>query len=184
MNYDDLTREQKLRIYRIGNEGVQNLTDPEFKIFETMRQMLKDKEFPFNEPKKFAEGGVVGSSGVIRIEIDLGGGSGDDYDMSDDYCPIATQDSEVNAENQQVAVDDYSYGRATKTWEDKNAKCGTCVYYDKSEKMLDCIGEDDAGYCTKLNFVCGDDAVCNLWELGVPKSEMNPSDDGNSRDIF
>ena len=163
----------------IAQQNIANLTDKQYDYYKQTQNKPK-------EPRKYEDGGAVGGSGVIRIEIDLGAITGNEgYDMEDDVCPIATQDEELNAENREVAEDDYSYGEATSTWENKNAKCRTCEYYDMSDRMMDCIGSDeDVGYCTKLHFVCSAENVCNLWELGVPKSEMNPGDDGNSRDIF
>jgi hypothetical protein len=149
--------------------------------------------------KNFAHGGSVGSmgaGGVVRIEIDLGGMMGgeeyeEEYEEEYDSCPIATQDEEVNAENRAVAVDEYAYGDATKTWENKNAKCATCEYYNMSREILECIDdglsfpEDMAvGYCEKLHFVCAAENICNLWELGAPMVDRNIVDDGNSRDVF
>jgi hypothetical protein len=73
-------------------------------------------------------------SGIIRIEIDMnsiedmmpGYGDGDDDNF---VCPVATQDEDINAENKQAAENDYSYGPTTATWENKNARCGTCSYF-------------------------------------------------------
>jgi len=173
---DGRTPQEIMSMARID---ITNLTDKQYDFYK------QEKENERKQPRKYADGGAVGSSGVIRIEIDLGAITGNEgYDM-DDVCPIATQDEELNAENREVAEDDYSYGEATATWENKNAKCRTCEYYDMSDRMMDCIGSDaDVGYCTKLHFVCSAENVCNLWEIGAPKSEMNPGDDGNSRDIF
>lgn len=135
-------------------------------------------------------------SNKIRIEIDLGEldhimpGGGDD----DNYvCPVATQDDEVNAENRLVAIKDYSYGKATKTWESKNMRCGTCSYFNLQSSMLNCISEglgltQGSGYCDKLHFVCSMEYACNLWEEGPPKTDGDlddiPSDMGNQKDIM
>jgi len=185
----DLSNDEKRRILRIGTEGIDNLVGDEYDLFKELKENQRQGVPNFNTPAptKYADGGMVGSSGTIRIEIDLGGVTGNEgYEMQDeDVCPVATYDEDLNAENRAVAEDDYAYGDATATWENKNAKCGTCKYFNMTERMLDCIGSDeDVGYSEALHFVCSAEKVCNMWELGVPKSEMNPSDDGNSRDIF
>jgi hypothetical protein len=137
-------------------------------------------------------------SGIIRIEIDMnsiedmmpGYGDGDDDNF---VCPVATQDEDINAENKQAAENEYSYGPTTATWENKNARCGTCSYFNLQSSMLNCISEglgleEGIGYCDKLHFACSMEKVCNLWELGVPKTDGDledyPSDMGNQRDIL
>lgn len=63
---------------------------------------------------------------TIRIEIDMNSlddmmpdGYGDDDNF---VCPVATQDEEINADNREVAENEYSYGPATSTWESKNMR--------------------------------------------------------------
>jgi hypothetical protein len=133
---------------------------------------------------------------TIKIEINV-----DDLIPDDGFepemefaCPVATEDAKVNDANRQSAMENYAYGPATETWENKNARCGTCEYFDIRSKMISCmvagIGYNEGmGYCSELNFVCDKENVCNLWDLGVPvidgmDSEMNPDDDGNQRDIL
>ena len=135
---------------------------------------------------------------VIRIEIDMnsiedmipGYGDGDDDNF---VCPVATQDENINEENKQVAVDEYSYGPATAASESKNARCGTCHYFNLQSSMLNCISEglgleEGVGYCDKLHFACSMEKICNLWEQGVPKTDGDlddhPSDMGNQKDIM
>ena len=132
---------------------------------------------------------------TIKIEIDLNEvmpGASDGF-PDDDVCPVATQDEEVNAANKQVAIDDYAYGKPTKSWESQNKRCGTCGYFNVRSSILNCISEglgleEGVGYCDKLHFVCSMENVCNLWEVGPPKTDGDlddyPSDMGNSRDIM
>lgn len=135
-------------------------------------------------------------SGTIRIEIDMnsiedmvpGGGDDDNF-----VCPVATQDEEVNEQNKSTAVDEYHYGPVTATWENKNARCGTCQHFNLRSAMLNCISEglgleEGSGYCDELHFACSMDKVCNLWELGVPTTDGDlddyPSEMGNQKDIM
>jgi len=134
---------------------------------------------------------------TIKIEInvdDIIPDEGFEPEDMEFVCPVSTEDSKVNDENRQSAMENYAYGPATGTWENKNSRCGTCEYFDIRSKMIACMDEgigykDGMGYCSELNFSCDKMNVCNLWELGVPMSdsadsEMNPDDDGNQRDIM
>lgn len=134
---------------------------------------------------------------VIRIEIDMNSlddmmpdGYGDDDNF---VCPVPTQDEDINAQNKQTAVAEYHYGPTTSTWENKNARCGTCKHFNIQSAILNCISEglgleEGAGYCEKLHFACSMEKVCNLWELGPPKTDGDlddhPSDFGNQRDVM
>ena len=112
---------------------------------------------------------------VIRIEIDMnsiedmipGYGDGDDDNF---VCPVSTQDEDINAKNKQAAEDDYAYGPTTATWENKNARCGTCSYFNLQSSMLNCISEglgleEGVGYCDKLHFACSmrKFVICGSW---------------------
>ena len=134
---------------------------------------------------------------TIKIEInvdDIIPEEGFEPEDMEFVCPVATEDKKVNDENRQSAMENYAYGPATGTWENKDSRCGTCEYFDIRSKMISCmesnIGyKDGMGYCSELNFACDKMNVCNLWDLGVPmsdgmESEMNPDDDGNQRDII
>lgn len=104
---------------------------------------------------------------VIDIEED------EDEEDGEDSCPPATQDPDLNAENRQYAVDEYSYGPAVGNWESKNAKCGICEYYNVKSFMRECIAdgldlEGEVGYCERLAFVCAADNICNAYQPGGP----------------
>ena len=79
-------------------------------------------------------------------------------------CPIATQDIELNLKNRQKAIDEYGYGPADpsqenkKFWDKKmdmwnvdsaeelkNMICGTCAAFDITKKTLDCISKGIGG---------------------------------------
>mgnify|MGYP003625899762 FL=1 len=117
----------------------------------------------------------------------------DEMEMEDEIvCPISTQDSEVNAANREVAIQDHSYGSSEK----RKEKCGVCEYYDIRALMLDCVETgigmeegDEVGYCTKLDFTCAAENVCNDWEKGGPITDFDDIDiyeplEGNKKDIF
>ena len=121
----------------------------------------------------------------------------EDMEMEDEIvCPISTQDSEVNAANREVAIQDHSYGQSVKNWSKKKQICGTCEYYDIRALMLDCVETgigmeegDEVGYCTKLDFTCAAENVCNEFEKGGPITDFGDVDiyeplEGNTKDIF
>jgi hypothetical protein len=124
-----------------------------------------------------------------------------------DSCPPATQDIVLNLANRQKAIDNVGYGPLNpkepneEFWQDKadrwnvepvEAKktvCGTCVFFDRRPKTLDCIetglssggsGNESAwdsieqaelGYCTALDFKCAASRTCNAWAVGGPITE-------------
>ena len=133
---------------------------------------------------------------TIRIEIDMnsiedmmpGGGDDDNF-----VCPASTQDEGLNSQNKQSAVDEYSYGVATETWESQNKRCGTCGHFNLRSALLNCLSEglgleEGSGYCDSLHFACSMENVCNLWTEGPPTTDGDlddyPSDMGNQKDIM
>ena len=118
-------------------------------------------------------------------------------DMEEEFfCPISTQESKVNDENREAAIQDNGYGHSVKNWEKKKQICGTCEYYNIRSKMLDCVQSgigmedgDEVGYCEKLDFTCIAENVCNDWEKGGPITDFDDVDiyeplEGNEKDIF
>ena len=117
----------------------------------------------------------------------------DDDQVEDFTCPIVTSDKDENSENKQIAIDEFSYGKPTSKTGKKTEECGICEYYDIRSEMIGCIedGMGDAeglGYCSKLEFVCSYDKVCNAYEAGGPITDYENEDkspiDGGSKDIF
>ena len=117
----------------------------------------------------------------------------DEMDMEEEFfCPISTQESKVNDENREAAIKDHSYGSSEK----RKEKCGVCEYYDIRALMLDCVETgigmeegDKVGYCTKLDFTCAAENVCNQFERGGPITDFDDVDiyeplEGNEKDIF
>lgn len=130
-------------------------------------------------------------SGINQVVDD------DMYDMEEEFtCPLSTQDASLNSENKENAIQDYSYGPSVKNWEKKKEICGTCEYYNIRANMLDCIESglgieegSEVGYCSKLDFTCMAENVCNVWEKGGPMTDFDDIDDlepieGNEKDIF
>ena len=126
MRFEDLSNAERRSIFNRGTERYDYLTDPEKKIYDIMKenQLMGIPNYPLRK----AEGGEVPSKGgVIRIEINLDGITGNEgYDHEEEEhasCPAATQNEEINAENKAIAVDDYAYGEATKDrdWETSNS---------------------------------------------------------------
>ena len=75
-------------------------------------------------------------------------------------CPIATQDIDLNLKNRQKAIDEYGYGPADPSQENKKfwkkkmmmwqtdsaddlkkMVCGTCAAFDITSKTLSCIAK-------------------------------------------
>jgi len=72
------------------------------------------------------------TSGINQVVDD------DMYEVEEEFvCPLSTQDSDVNAENRENAVQEYAYGPAVKNWEKKKQICGTCEYYNIRSKVLE-----------------------------------------------
>ena len=145
------------------------------------------------DPKDLASGinQVVSSEETAIVELD--DEMEDEMEMEDDdACPPATQDEELNAENREYAVEEYSYGMSVPGWEKKNAKCGICEYYNVKSFMRECIEEGlglegDVGYCERLAFVCSAENICNAYEPGGPiMDEYNEDEpiEGGSKDLF
>jgi len=90
-------------------------------------------------------------------------------------CPLATQDAKLNEANKKKAVDSAGYVEAE---DDAEYKCGNCAAFIETEEMESCIEEglgemEDAGYCSQLAFVCGEDMVCDKWLSGGPVTGKN-----------
>ena len=126
---------------------------------------------------------------------------------SGDKCPPATQDIGINLQNRQKAIDTAEYGplnpkepnddfwqAKADRWkvsidEAKKSRCGNCVMFIRTPKMLDCIegglaaGDSGAqnawdaidtaelGYCEAFDFKCAASRTCNAWVVGGPITE-------------
>jgi hypothetical protein len=118
-------------------------------------------------------------------------------------CPAATQDLELNTKNRNAAIeaDHIQYGplnlsdedywvKAAEHWNTeseiaKKSRCGNCVAFDVSPKMLDCLPgpvsepiEDDEGklgYCWMHHFKCHSARSCFTWAAGGPISDDKTS---------
>jgi hypothetical protein len=130
-------------------------------------------------------------SGINQVVDD------DMYEAEEEFvCPLSTQDADLNDKNREHAIQEYAYGHSVKNWEKKKQICGTCEYYNIRSSMLDCIESgigmnegDEVGYCTKLDFTCMAENVCNAWEKGGPMTDFDDIDEmepleGGSKDIF
>jgi len=127
--------------------------------------------------------------------------------LNDDSCPPATQDIAVNLANREKAIETAAYGplnpkepndqfwkEKADRWsvtvdEAKKSRCGTCVMFIRTPKMLDCIeggiaagdsGSQNAwdaidqaelGYCEAFDFKCAASRTCNAWVVGGPITE-------------
>jgi len=117
----------------------------------------------------------------------------DDDQVEEFSCPLVTEDKEENSENKQNAIDDFAYGNSVSNMGKDTEKCGICNYYDIRSEMVGCIEDgmgdaDGLGYCSKLEFVCSCENVCNEYESGGPITDYENEDkspiDGGSKDIF
>jgi hypothetical protein len=114
-------------------------------------------------------------------------------------CPAATQDSQLNNEKRQTAIDQAKYGPANpdepneKFWDYyadrwgeteekvKTMRCHNCSFFNVSPEMKDCIEkavQDDEyeqwnaagfGFCHKWDFMCREERTCLSWSAGGPK---------------
>lgn len=125
-------------------------------------------------------------------------------DEETDACPEATQNIELNLKNRQNAIDNVGYGPLNpqepndEFWQDKadkwkttpeeakTSRCGNCVFFVRTPKMLDCIStglqqgdssqvdadsaidQAELGYCEALDFKCAASRTCNAWAVGGP----------------
>lgn len=117
-------------------------------------------------------------------------------------CPPATQDIKINIKNRQKAIEDAAYGplnpkepnndfwkKKGDRWdvsetEAKKQKCGNCIMFVRSPRMLGCIesalGNEEGntawdiidagkiGYCEAFDFKCHADRTCDAWVVGGP----------------
>jgi hypothetical protein len=80
-------------------------------------------------------------------------------------CPIPTQDSEKNSENQQDAIEEHEYGPSKK----EGQLCSNCVAWDISPRMKSCVESSGGeGYCWMHHFMCQGKKWCNTWAQGGP----------------
>ena len=101
---------------------------------------------------------------MISILPDMQGGLA--MEEEEDTCPLATRDEEVNEENKAKAVEEQDYREPnTSTAFRNDESCASCSFYDTSEDMLECIGDEsgELGYCRGLDFVCYHENTCNMW---------------------
>ena len=123
-------------------------------------------------------------------------------------CPPATQDIAVNIKNRQKAINSAAYGPLNpkepneKFWQEKadrwdvsiasakKQKCGNCILFIRSPRILDCIesglgNESGAswdvieagqiGYCEAFDFKCHAERTCDAWVVGGPTTSDNDS---------
>ena len=128
-------------------------------------------------------------SGINQVVDD------DMYEAEEEFiCPLSTQDADLNDKNREHAIQEYAYG-SSKGGRTKEM-CGTCEYYNIRSSLLEGIVSgigmnegDEVGYCTKLDFTCMAENVCNALEKGGPMTDFDDIDEmepleGGSKDIF
>jgi hypothetical protein len=118
---------------------------------------------------------------MINLVISLGGMEVDKMEENDEgmKCPVATQDSEVNEENKEEAIEEANY-RDTKGAVDE--VCGNCVAFNQTSHMMECMGGNpDLGYCQMFKFMCNAEHTCDSWAEGGP---ITDADNGSERDIL
>ena len=127
-------------------------------------------------------------------------------------CPTATQDLRVNTLNRDRAITTpfIMYGplnveKPGDYWEKiaekwgttveaaKKSRCGNCVAFDVSPRMLECLPgqtsepvEDEdgiLGYCWMHQFKCHSARSCNTWAAGGPINEDEMSYEWQKRNL-
>lgn len=97
----------------------------------------------------------------------------DQYEETEEgnSCPLPTQDEELNAENEEVAVEEANYGGPPLG---SNEACGNCAAFNQTDEILECLGLDDdvveppIGYCQVHKFVSAAENFCDAWAEGGP----------------
>ena len=129
---------------------------------------------------------LIGTAGVILAKEYFGSKS----------CPTATKNIQVNTDNRQHTIDSFDYGpmnpsdrnywkRIADRWKTTpdvamQSRCGNCVAFDISPRMLDCIKAGSVsekidpmeeelgilGYCWMHHFKCHSARTCVTWAGG------------------
>ena len=107
---------------------------------------------------------------MITLTISMGDMEVDKMDQ-ESSCPMPTQDSELNENNKQEAIEENDY----RSPEDSTSfplseVCGNCEYYNQTTAIKKCLESEDEsiGYCQLLKFVCRAENTCSAWESGGP----------------
>ena len=118
-------------------------------------------------------------------------------------CPPATEDLKLNTENRNKAIkekhiqygplnlsDEAYWERLSDHWGTtpsvvKESRCGNCVAFDISPRMLECLpgpvsepiedADGKLGYCWMHHFKCHSARSCYTWAGGGPISDDNKS---------
>lgn len=121
-------------------------------------------------------------------------------------CPPATQDLKLNTKNRDSAIhaEHIQYGplnvgvpgdywkKIAKYWNTtdvaaKKSLCGSCVAFDISPRMLECMPGETSdkdgvlGYCWMHHFKCHSARSCRTWAKGGPIEEDSISMDWQKR---
>ena len=86
---------------------------------------------------------------MISIVPDMVGGVAAEVE-EEEVCPLATQDESINDDLREKAVEEHNYREPnTSTAFRNDGSCGSCVFYDTSDEMKECIGDSsgEVGYC-------------------------------------
>ena len=117
-------------------------------------------------------------------------------EVKDYVCPPATQDLELNTKNRDSAIqaEHIQYGplnvdepgdywkAIAKYWNTteeaaRSSRCGNCVAFDVSPRMLECMPGETSdkdgvlGYCWMHHFKCHSARSCRTWAKGGPIKE-------------
>ena len=123
--------------------------------------------------------------------------------LKDCICPPATQNLKLNTKNRDAAIktehvqygplnlaDEEYWVAAGAHWNTnpdvaKKSRCGNCVAFDMSPRMLECLpgpvsepiedAEGKLGYCWMHHFKCHSARTCYTWAAGGPISEDQKS---------
>ncbi len=143
----------------------------------------------------------------LKEEIKVTIGKALDY-----VCPPATQDLELNTKNRDAAIkaehiqygplnleDEKYWERAADHWNTepevaKKSRCGNCIAFDISPRMLDCLpgptseaiedADGKLGYCWMHHFKCHSARYCYTWAGGGPISEDAVSAEWQDKNKF
>jgi len=102
---------------------------------------------------------------MVGIMISIIPDAGPAVEDEGPVCPLCCDDESINDDLRKEAEEEHNYrpcddGAAFRADE----CCATCAFYDSSEDMQKCIGDESMGYCAALKFVCKGINTCDLWQ--------------------
>jgi hypothetical protein len=117
-------------------------------------------------------GGLLGTELEISIEID----NGVEFDEAQNAKTVKYMEEAQMFGPQDPSKPSGDYWRGLATYwrispdQAKRMLCSNCEYGDDTPEAKEAYG-DEAVYCTKFEFVCGEGKTCKRWEHGESEGD-------------